>query len=273
MAGWIIGPLIGPVVGPISEFSQPYEHSSLCLRPYGWRLSWPGSGVEVDILAAVYRCGYSFPLTMCLSADILSQSGVICIATAFVMDESSAYIILQRRAKRLIKESGNDKLRSKLDTGKTPGALFRLAILRPLKMLFLSPIVFFLSLYAASVYAYMYLCFTTFPTIFEEQYGFSSANSGLAYLGIGVGSLFGLVLAAALSDRTVKKLTTRNGGASRPEYRLPLMVLGGFLVPAGLFWYGWTAEKKTHYIVPIIGTSLLGGGIVIVIVSETLVDR
>ena len=186
------------------------------------------------------------------------------------MKESSAYTILQRRTKRLRKESGNLKLKSKLDSGKTPAEMFAFSIVRPIKMLFLSPIVLLLSTFAATVYGYMYLCFTTFPAIFEQQYEFSSGSSGLSYLGIGVGSFVGLAIAGATSDRTVKSMAAKNNSTAKPEDRLPLLLLGALFVPAGLFWYGWSAEAKTHYIVPIIGTSLLGIGIVMVVVSQVL---
>ena len=69
------------------------------------------------------------------------------------------------------------QLQSALHTGKTPGELFAFSIFRPLKML-VSPIVFLLSVYAATVYSYAYLCFTTFPRVFEDQYGFGSGASG-----------------------------------------------------------------------------------------------
>ncbi len=45
------------------------------------------------------------------------------------------------------------------------------------------------------------------------------------------------------------------------------MILGAMIVPAGLFWYGWTAEKQYHWILPIMGTSVLDIGMVMVIVS------
>ena len=104
------------------------------------------------------------------------------------MRESYAYVILERKTKRLRKETGNQEPRSALDTGRLPKELFVFSITRPLKLLFFSPIVFLLSLYVSTLYSYLYLCFTTFPRIFEEQYGFSQQSSGLAYLGIGIGS-------------------------------------------------------------------------------------
>jgi hypothetical protein len=85
----------------------------------------------------------------------------------------------------------------------------------------------------------------------------------LTYLGSGIGSFFGLVIMGAISDRIVATLTKRNGGVHKPEFRLPPVVLGAFLVPMGLFLYGWAAEKKVHWVVPIIGTSLLGMGMML----------
>lgn len=134
-------------------------------------------------------------------------------------------------------------------------------------MLFLSPIVFLISLYMASIYGFLYLLFTTFPRVFEGQYKFSSGSVGLTYLGIGIGSFLGLMFCGAVSDRMVMSLTKRNGGAPKPEYRLPATFIGAFVVPVGLFMYGWSAEERVHYMVPIIGSALLGCGMFIIFVS------
>lgn len=138
-------------------------------------------------------------------------------------------------------------------------------------MLFLSPIVFLLSLYVAVIYGYLYLLFTTITEVFEENYHFSEGSVGLAYLGIGIGSMIGLLLLGLISDRLLKYMTARNGGTSKPEYRLPPMIPGALFVPLALFMYGWTAEKHDPWIVPIIGTSFLGVGMLIAFVSAKLI--
>lgn len=181
------------------------------------------------------------------------------INTFIFMRESYAVTLLDKKTKRLRKETGNANLRSVLDTGRSARQLFVFSILRPTKMLFLSPIVFLLSLHVAVVYGYLYLLFTTMTTVFQSQYGFSQGSVGLAYLGIGVGSMLGLAVLGSVSDRLFGYLT-RKHGVKKPEYRLPPMIPGTFFIPAALFIYGWTAEKKTHWIVPIIGTSFLGVG-------------
>jgi hypothetical protein len=157
-------------------------------------------------------------------------------------------------------------LRSALDTGRTPKELFLYSIVRPTKMLFRSPIVFLLSLYVGVIYGYLYLLFTTITSVFQQQYNFSQGAVGLTYLGMGVGSLSGLFLIGATSDRLLNYLAAKNG-EKKPEYRLPPMVPGAIFVPISLFMYGWTAYYQTHWIVPIIGTSFLGTGMMITFVS------
>jgi MFS family permease len=162
----------------------------------------------------------------------------------------------------LRKETGNKALRSAQQSSKPARELFLTAIIRPTKMLFLSPIVFGLSLYVAIGYGYLYLIFTTMTEVFEGQYGISRGNVGLTYLGVGVGNISGLIAFGFISDTLMKKMAKRNGGEMKPEYRLPPLIPGGLLMPIGLFWYGWSAQYKAHWIVPITGTVFLGMGMI-----------
>ncbi|RSL61590.1 hypothetical protein CEP54_006163 [Fusarium duplospermum] len=239
MSSWVLGPLLGPVVGPIA--------GGYLSEAKGWRWSfWVVSMV----------------------------GGAITLASFVFMRETYAYALLEKKTKKLRKETGNPKLRSALDKGTTTKELFSLAMVRPTKMLLFSPIVFLLSLYMAIIYGYLYLIFTAMPMIFEGQYHFSSGSIGLTYIGIGVGSLIGLAIAGATSDPLVRYLTKKNGGESKPEYRLPVMTGACVLIPAGLFLFGWFAENNNHWILPIIGTSFLGTGMVAVFmcISVYLVD-
>lgn len=198
----------------------------------------------------------------------------MCVATFFVMRETSHVIILEQKTQRLRKETGNQELRSKLDTGLAPTQNFLRAIVRPTKMLIFSPIVLLLSLYMAIVYGYLYLLFTTITSVYEEVYGWNSGVAGLSYLGIGIGMFIGLAGFASTSDRTVAHLMKKNNTERKPEYRLPVMMVGAALVPIGLFWYGWSAEKQLQYIMPIIGTGFVGAGLILTFmpISTYLVD-
>ncbi|KJZ78858.1 hypothetical protein HIM_01631 [Hirsutella minnesotensis 3608] len=235
IAAWVFGPLLGPVIGPIA--------GGYLTQAKGWRWSfW-----------------------------VLSiAGGVIMLCSLALMRETYAYTILNRKAKKLRRDTGNEALRSVLNTGRSSNDVFALAIVRPTKMLLFSPIVFLLSFYMFILYGYLYLIFTALPGLYQKDYGFSTGQVGLTYLGTGVGSAVGLVVCGVASDRLAESLRRKHQGNLKPEYRLPLMVIAGLAVPFGLFWFGWTAQTRQHWILPIIGTSLLGFGLTLAFMATSI---
>ena len=199
-------------------------------------------------------------------ADDLNQTGVSFTISIFILHETNAAVLLEWKAARLRKETGNAALSLKVDRVSTPRQLFFRAITRPTKLLILSPIVLLLSVLCAFVFGLLFLLFTTFPAVFEEQYHFSAGASGLSYLGVGLGMAVSLGAFATVSDKLQKAL----GDSASPEGRLKPMVWAMPAVPIGIFWYGWTAEKQTHWIVPIIGTFFFGFGSLWVIMPTQL---
>ena len=59
-----------------------------------------------------------------------------------------------------------------------------------------------------------------------------------------------------------RRLKRRNSDAGRPEFRIPLMFGASALVPVGIFWYGWSAQAHTHWIVPDLGAAIFGFAVV-----------
>ncbi|MCJ1246989.1 hypothetical protein MMC30_004200 [Trapelia coarctata] len=228
---WSIGPLLGPVVGPVA--------GGFLSQAKGWRWVF-------------------WVITM--------GAGIVTVACFFVISESYSVAILDRKTRKLRKETGNMALKSKLNSGLSSGELFKRSIVRPSKMLFFSPIVLLLSITMAVVYGYLYLLFTTLTEVFESQYGFSAGTVGLTYLGLGIGMFVGIAIVGGISDYLVKRLSAN--GEMKPEYRLPPMIPGFFCIPTGLFIYGWTTEKQVFWFVPIFGSSLVGLGLLATFVGS-----
>ncbi|KIM90654.1 hypothetical protein PILCRDRAFT_811100 [Piloderma croceum F 1598] len=132
---------------------------------------------------------------------------------------------------------------------------------RPAMMLARSFICFVLSLYMALIYGIYYLMFTTFPTLFSDTYHFSIGVSGLAYIGLGFGFISSTMFSAKLLNGMYTKLADKNGGKGTPEMRIPALIIGSLFVPVGLLWYGWSAQAKIHWIMPIIGSAIFGFGL------------
>jgi len=195
-----------------------------------------------------------------------SQAGILTVAMLFFLKETYPVVLLERKAARLRKSTGNPNLRSAFTLDVSPSELFKRTFFRPTKML-MSPIVFLLSTHMAFVYGVLYLIFTTIPVVFTETYGFSGGTAGLAYLGLGIGMCLGLLVFGFSSDKLMQRLSAENGGVMKPEYRFPPMIPASVLIPAGVFIYGWTAKYGIQWSVPIIGTGVMGAGLIGTFVS------
>ncbi|KAI1857532.1 uncharacterized protein JN550_013165 [Neoarthrinium moseri] len=245
MAGFSVGPLLGPIIGPVA--------GGFLADAKGWR--------------------WNFWL-------LLIFGGFITLIMIVTMKETYHPVLLQRKVDKMRKETGNPLLRSKLDAGLSPSDYFKRGIIRPMKLIFFSPIVIIFNIYVALTYSYLYLMFTSMTEVFQQYYGFNTSTVGLSYIGLGVGSLIGVAIFSGTSDRYIRRKAAEadaaaeaSGGVKegmKPEYRLPTLPLGAFMLPAGLFIYGWTAEYKVHWIVPIIGTGIIGAGNLIIFMAMQL---
>ncbi|KAJ8112197.1 hypothetical protein OPT61_g5384 [Boeremia exigua] len=227
MSVWMMGPTIGPCVGPIV--------GGFLTVAKGWR--------------------WNFWLVAVVASAFFIMSLIL-------MNETAAPTILARKAKRLRAETGNDKLRSKFDGGLSSKELFKFSIVRPAKMLTRSTICFAISLYIAITYTYLYILFTTFSSVFSNQYGWRGGITGLSFLGLGIGSLIGQFTYTYFGNRSVAEHMKR--GDFKPEHRLHIMCIGGFFIPVGFLIYGWSTEFQTHWIVPLVGTGIVGFGMLMI---------
>lgn len=186
----------------------------------------------------------------------------ILVPCIFFLRETHDPTIMRRKTKALKEGHSRDVNRS----GQSPLSL-AIVLIRPLRMLFTDWTIFLCSIYSALADAYLFIVLTTFAEIFITVYGFSTAVSGLASLGMGLGAVFGHLLHTMLSNRTVH--FHQSHGDYRPEHRLLWMPIGSFAMPLGLFWYGWCVEKRVHWIVSIIGMFPCGMGFTILMVGRT----
>lgn len=140
------------------------------------------------------------------------------------------------------------------------GNALALAWTRPLKLLFLAPIVPLLGLYSAVTHSIAFICFATVGTVFADEYGFGPGQSGMAYFGLTSGFIFCQISLGHFSDWYIRRVSLKHRG-TKPEDRLPPIFIGATLLPIGLFWYGWSLEAHTHWIVPIVGSAFIAMGI------------
>jgi MFS family permease len=86
--------------------------------------------------------------------------------------------------------------------------------------------------------------------------------SGLAYIGLGLGFILGVVAIGSTSDRVMTKHTKLNDNVAVPEVRLKICVYFSFLIPISFLWYGWSADKHVFWLAPITGLVCFGLGMI-----------
>ena len=174
----------------------------------------------MDILDTRYRCE-SHPVPLCcpLAAhrDLVHKSGLTALLIFVFLHETYPDRILKIEVQRLRKTTGNTLLQAQGTSQATSVKVFSRAIVRPTKLLLCSPVMVGLSMYLALTYGEMYVLFTTYPEVFQEQYQFTPDGVGLSYLGLGVGLAVGAIFVGRYSDRLSRKLTAKHG-CTKPEY-------------------------------------------------------
>jgi MFS family permease len=183
------------------------------------------------------RAGWRWDFWVLLIAGSIITGGIIVFNC-----ETNPVVLLDWKTRRLRKELGRPELQNILTYTEDASLVSRRNILkrgiiRPLKLLFTSPIVFLLSLYISFVFGLLFLLFTTITQLFTQVYGWSPEICGLAYIGVGIGFFIGISFVAKTSDTTVISLTKKNKGVYEPEMRLPACAFFGLLIPISLFWY------------------------------------
>lgn len=188
-----------------------------------------------------------------------------------VHSETYAPLLLRRRAEKLCIATGK-KFISKLDVGKETSFIreLKLALTRPWLLLLAEPIVLILSLYSAIVYAILYSFFSAFPIVFQQVRGWSPGQGGLAFLGILIGMLMGIMLQIIyFNPAYAKKVDAHGGITAPPEARLPQAIWGAFLLVIGLAGFTATVSPSVHWVAPIIFSVPFGAAMVMSFVATT----
>lgn len=217
------GPTLGPIIG-----------ASLVVSPgLGWR--WT-EYLEAIFVFAVFAL------------------------TVFTLPEVYGPVLLKRKAQRLRKETGNQNLYHPQEHVKLDAkTMLTKHLARPLLMLVTEPMVTCIALYASFVYALLYLTLEVFPIVFQENRGWSPVIASLPFLGLFVGVLAAVFINLGNQGRYARAMDAA-GGKAVPEARLAPMAIGGFIFAIGLFWFGWTADPKIHWISPVLAAVFIGAG-------------
>jgi multidrug resistance protein len=208
MSIFAVAPFMGPVLGPIL--------GGFVSENVGWR--W------VQGICAIFI-------------------GAVWIVGSFFVPETYGPVILREKAKRLSQKSGNVyvSILEVKNGGVEVTEVFGKALKRPWVLLFGEPIVLIASTYMSILYGTIYMFMGAFPIVYSQDRGWSPGIGGLAFLGLAVGMLLGLLYTIMDNARYAKL-----GKFATPESRLPPGMIGAISLPVGMFAFAWTSSPTIH---------------------------
>jgi multidrug resistance protein len=242
MVSYVAAPFMGPALGPLL--------GAAVSRTEGWRwTSWV----------------------------VLFFTVVLVIIPAPFYKESYKPVLLRRRAKQ--RNLPIPRLPTEgLSWPKVISTYASKTLSRPMHMLLTEPIIAAFNTYSAFNFGLLYSFFDAFPYVFKTEYGFDSLSTGLTFIALGVGVLLagGCIVCFSKSyyvprvqEAVANKEPPPDYATSRlvPEKRLPLAMVGGPCLTAGLFLFGWSAAYRVHWMAPTIGEGLFGFANMLILMS------
>ncbi|KAJ3813559.1 major facilitator superfamily domain-containing protein [Lentinula aff. lateritia] len=228
MAVYTISPFIGPVVGPLL--------SGFINQNTNWR--WTYYTLTI----------WTFTQTLALFILKKSATSMVAILISFCPD-------------RLRKSTGDKSYFAPLEKSEINlGQAILVSCYKPFQLVLYDRMALLLNTWTSLILGILYLAFQAFPIIFETNHGLNMQETGLAFLGIGLGMLCGLA-SQPYWNQVFAREAEKNGGVAPPEARLYMGEVGGILTPLGLYFLAFTTYSSVHWIVPIIASIFFGTGI------------
>jgi len=253
MGIFYLGPLMGPLLAPII--------GGLLSEAWGWR--------STQWFQAIYGGVLFIVLTFCLPETLERRKPLV--PPQGVMDGNPD------GRPPLSRVSTTKSVR---DNTKKAMKVFKRCIIDPLSVLgYLRFPAVCTTVYISSVaFGCLYILNVSLQKTFSEPpYSFSVSIVGLLYIPPSAGYVVASIFGGRWSDsimhreaRTAGRFDENGKLILQPEDRLRENAwLGAIIFPGALIWYGWSADKGIHFMVPMVANFFFGLGSMIIFATST----
>ncbi|KAJ9113210.1 hypothetical protein QFC22_006049 [Naganishia vaughanmartiniae] len=218
-------------------------------------------------------------------------AGFCGLIVLFTIPETYTPKILARKAKRLRKETGDDRYWAPLERNERDiKSLSKVLFIKPFQMLFTEPMLAAITVYMSFVYGWyvlppfqpgtkiraliavyacsVYLMFEAYPIVFSVGHGFSAGITGLMFLGVFLGGVLSTFIYLVYFNPRYKVEARRYAPApTPPEVRIEFCLMASPLLVIAFFVFGWTSYPTLSWVGPCIGGAILGAAVLAIFVS------
>lgn len=214
-----------------------------------------------------------------ISALLIASAALL---TATLFRETYKVAILKRRARRLAASTSEEEEETQPLTaaadreinGRDSSELLE-SIVRPFYVFGSSGVLMALALYGSVAFSHFYNISTTLPHILETYYALTPKATGGCLVFFSCGAMVSVLACNLFLDRIYVRLRADSAsGAGQPEFRLPLSIVGGLIMPPALAFYGWAAQAVVPLPLLMFAVAVVGSGLLLTILplSAYVVD-
>ena len=129
-----------------------------------------------------------------------------------------------------------------------------------MQILIQDPAIMFAAIYTSLVYGSYYSFFEVSPLVYIGLYHFNFGQMSLAFLSIAIATSLAIMIYFSYLYFILEPNIKANA-LGPPEQRLVSALYAPFLLPIGLFLFGWTANGHIHWIVSVVGIGIYAFGV------------
>jgi multidrug resistance protein len=259
MGIFYLGPLCGPLLAPII--------GGLLAQGFNWRATQWFTVIYGGIM--IVFIVFALPETLKPQKPLIEEAK----REANVTTESETAATLEAGGEKAMQEQINSArpsvtlqrtktTQSVAKHSKNTVVFLKRAFLDPLKIVLLLrfPAVAITVFYASIAFGSLFFLNISIEDTFSRPpYNFRVIIIGLCYIPGSLGYLLAALLGGRWLDFIMKREARKAGRYDvsgrlifRPEDRMRENAwLAAFMFPCALFWYGWAAQEKVHWIVPV----------------------
>ncbi|KAI0027159.1 drug transporter [Vararia minispora EC-137] len=172
----------------------------------------------------------------------------VMVFLLILMPETRSSVILTHRAKKMRKETGDERYRSKAELEQPPILeLIRISCIRPLSLSFADN----LDIWLGFGWGIFYCLIDALAPAFRSVHQFGTGEVGTIFLTMPIGCLCGLITNFHQEYLYAKKF--KKWG---PEARLYWSMGAGIMVPAAMFIFAWTTLPQVPWAAMAVGPTI-----------------
>ncbi|KAA1468270.1 MFS general substrate transporter [Dentipellis sp. KUC8613] len=196
-------------------------------------------------------------------------AGACLVMVIFTMPETYPPAILVAKAKKLRKDTGDDRYYAPLEAKNEPFVQRVNNIVgKPFKILFQEPMLLAITIYMSFLYGCLYLLFEAYPIVFTQGHHFDPGVSGLMFLPISIGGFAGVIFYLVTFEPRYERYVEEHApNLVPPERRLEMTMVGAPLYAISFFWFGWTSYPSISFWSPLIAGGVMGFAIFCIFLS------